>query len=229
MAAENLPRHVAVIIDGNGRWAERLGLNRLEGHAAGAKNVPVIVERLFGRGVETVTLYAFSAENFSRPQAEVSGILSRIEEFLKGFFSIFRDRVRLIISGETEGLGDSLQRLCKEVSGLSPENAPHTLNILLNYGGRAEIHRAARFVHGNFSEKSFRAGLYAPDLPDPDLIIRTGGERRLSGFMPYQSAYSELYFSDKMFPEFNAEDVDAALEDYSLRERRFGGIKHKVP
>lgn len=223
METKNIPTHVAVIMDGNGRWAQKRGFSREKGHFAGAKNVPVVAKRLFEKGVKVVSLYAFSEENFSRPSSEVEGIFDRISEFIQSFPIVFGNDVRLVFSGELDKVGEVLFNACKEVESATRQNSPFTLNVLLNYGGRTEILRAARFCKGEPTPSSFRDGLYQ-SLPDPDLVIRTGGERRLSGFMPYQTAYSELYFCDALFPDFSIEDVDDALSDYANRNRRFGGI-----
>lgn len=225
MVEAKLPTHVAVIMDGNGRWAQKCGKTRNIGHIEGAKRVPLVVRHLFSRGVRVVTLYAFSEENFARPNEEVQGIFDRVAEFVEGFSETFGD-VRLVFSGELEAVSGRLCAACRQAELTTRSNAPFTLNILLNYGGRSEIIRAARlFSCDSSSDADFRSGLYHPELPDPDLIIRTGGEKRLSGFMPYQSAYSELYFSDVLFPDITTADLDAALEDYLGRSRRFGGIK----
>lgn len=220
-----LPTHVAIIMDGNGRWAKLRGLERSAGHVAGAKNVASIAEYLFSKGVTVVTLYAFSEENFSRPTAEVEGILSQISNFATDFPKRCGGRVKLAFLGDLSKVGDELKRACERAEHATQNNAPCVLNILLNYGGRTEIIRAARLLCGEeVTEDSFRKGLYSNALPDPDLIIRTGGEKRLSGFMPFQSCYSELYFCDTLFPDFSSKDVDEALADYAKRERRYGGI-----
>ena len=227
MGEKKIPRHVAIIMDGNGRWAEKCGKTRVFGHIEGAKRVPVVANALFNAGVETVSLYAFSEENFARPAEEVTGIFDRIAEFLTAFPSYFlKGSVRLIFSGDLTRVGDGLRRACDEAEASTRLNAPYTLNILLNYGGRTEILRAARLLCGqNGDEQDFRRGLYNGYLHDPDLIIRTGGEKRLSGFMPFQSAYSELYFTDVLFPDINEDDIALALEDFAGRDRRFGGLK----
>ena len=223
----NLPRHVAVIMDGNGRWAQKRGLSRINGHIAGAKKVPEVADHLFLRGVETVTLYAFSEENYSRPKEETDGIFERIRNFAATYPSgRLQGRVRLIFSGDLAKVSSELREACLSAELRTKASSPYTLNVLLNYGGRSEIIRAAGLLSGEtVTEESFRRKLYSADLPDPDLIIRTGGEKRLSGFMPFQSAYSELYFCDTLFPDFGKDDIDLALSDYSARERRFGKIK----
>jgi undecaprenyl diphosphate synthase len=225
MEVASRPTHVAVIMDGNGRWAQKCGKSRIIGHIAGAKKVPAVAKHLFKSGVKVVSLYAFSEENFARPADEVSGILARIAEFINGFKAQFGEEVRLVFSGNIEAVGEELSRLCEEAVLSTQNNGPFTLNIMLGYGGRTEILRAARLLSGQeITDQSFRKALYVPDLPDPDLIIRTGGEMRLSGFMPYQSAYAELYFSKVLFPDITEDDLDAALCDYSGRNRRFGGV-----
>lgn len=226
MNGSNLPRHVAVIMDGNGRWAEKQGLPRTEGHVAGAKNVPIISKHLFDRGVEVVSLYALSGENLSRERSEVEGILFQVKEFIGAANAIFGDKVRLVVSGDLSAFGQDFARFVRDAESLTRSNSPHTINILLNYSGRAEILRAARLLSGKeITEQAFREALYN-DLPDPDLIIRTGGEARLSGFMPFQSAYSELYFCQTLFPDFSVKELDEALEYFSKRLRKFGGVAH---
>jgi len=228
MVKKNIPLHVGIIMDGNGRWAQKCGKSRIIGHIEGAKKVPVIVSHLFSQGVKTVSLYAFSEENFSRPQDEVEGIFSRIAEFVQKFSQTFGSSVRLVFSGDLNKVGVKLSEVCKSVADSTRNNSPYTLNLLLNYGGRAEIIRAVRLLYGEeVTEENFRSKLYVPDIPDPDLIIRTGGERRLSGFMPYQAVYSELYFSDVLFPDISTLDIDEALEDFSKRKRRYGGLTEK--
>lgn len=220
------PRHVAVIMDGNGRWAEKRGLSRINGHIAGAENVPKVANILFSAGVEIVTLYAFSKENFARPQAEVEGIFQRVKAFALSFTERPQVNARVYFTGEEEGLPADLVAACRAAERATKSNGDKALNILLNYGGRSEILRAARLLCGEpVTEESFRSKLLFPDLPDPDLIIRTGGEKRLSGFMLFQSAYSELYFCDALFPDFGVREINSALADYRSRERRFGGIK----
>lgn len=224
----SVPSHVAVIMDGNGRWATERDLPRQCGHKEGAKQVPVVANALFKAGVKVVSLYALSEENFSRPQEEVVGILKRVEEFINAFPLLFEpSSVRLRFSGEYEKAGESLCSSIKEAEEKTKTNSPFTLNILLGYGGRAEIIRAARLLSERkeeFTPENFEKALYTAGLPSPDLIIRTGGEKRLSGFMPYQSTYSELYFSDVLFPDLNEKDIETALKDYSLRNRRFGKV-----
>lgn len=221
-----LPRHVAIILDGNGRWAANRGLMREKGHFYGAENVPKVTARLFERGVEIVSLYALSRENLARPKAEVDGILDQILAFSKAAGGIFGGRARLVFSGDIESLPQAFRDGIIAAEEETSQNKPHTINILVNYGGRSEIIRAARLLSREAPEdyqKRFEE-ILSRGLPDPDLIIRTGGEKRLSGFMPYQSAYSELYFSDKLFPDFTASDVDAALSEYASRDRRFGKV-----
>lgn len=223
-----LPEHVAVIMDGNGRWATERGLKRSEGHKEGAKKVSVVANALFNAGVKTVSLYALSEENFSRPQDEITGILERIEEFIAAFPKLFKEgSVRLRFLGSVEKAGEPLCSVIGQAEKDTLFCSPFTLNILLGYGGRAEIIRAARLLsekNEEFTAENFEKELYTSGLSDPDLIIRTGGEKRLSGFMPYQSTYSELYFCDTLFPDFGEEDISAALSDYSGRNRRFGKI-----
>ncbi len=216
--------HLAIIMDGNGRWALNHGLTRDKGHFYGAQRVAPVAKHLFARGVKVVSLYAFSTENFKRPTDEINGIFERIKEFIAALPTLFDGSVRVIFSGERDGIGEDLQRTIVFAEDSTRLNAPYTLNILLNYGGRAEILRAARLLSGReITEESFKRALYA-DLPDPDMIIRTGGEKRLSGFMLYQAAYSELYFTDVLFPDLSEADLDEAIKEYYSRDRRYGGI-----
>lgn len=226
-----LPRHVAIIMDGNGRWAEERGLPRLAGHRAGAENVRRIVQSLAGYGIPYVTLYAFSTENWSRPRGEVSGLL-RILRSVIGPESrnLHRQGVRLIHLGRLEGLPPGVQREIRRALELTKDNTGITLGVAFNYGGRAEILDAVRRLLaegaplGEVDEARFSRYLYTDGLPDPDLIVRTGGEMRLSNFLLWQSAYSEYYATPTFWPDFGEAELEAALQSYSRRQRRFGGL-----
>ncbi len=227
----NLPRHVAIILDGNGRWAEQRGLPRLEGHRIGVKNVRPIVRHLKDQGIPFVTLYAFSTENWTRPADEVSGIFGILERIVATEArELHKNGVRILHIGRPEGLSTKLQKSIKDGIKLTENNTDMTLVLAFNYGGRAEIVDAARklIVSGvpadSLDEKTFAKYLYNAGLPDVDLLIRTGGEIRTSNFLIWQAAYAEYYFTPVLWPDFNSSELDKALEAYSQRKRRFGGL-----
>ena len=227
------PRHVAIIMDGNGRWAEQRGLPRSEGHRAGADAVSRGLALAQEYGIEVLTLYAFSTENWKRPVAEVSALMGLLVKFLaEKLPEMHLHGVRLRTIGRTAGLPEAARNaLLKAVSATSG-NSGITLNLALNYGGRAEIadavsRLAADAVAGKLNpaqvdEAVFRNYLYAPDLPDPDLLIRTSGEMRLSNFLLWELAYTELYVTDCLWPDFSREEFEKALASYACRDRRFG-------
>ena len=224
-----LPQHVAVIMDGNGRWATSHGLDRMEGHRAGAENVRAVIERFAAHGVPMLTLFAFSTENWGRPDAEVQGLMTLGSDFIDANLDeLNRQGVRVRHIGDPERLPEAL---CARVDRAVEETAGNdaiTVNIAFNYGGRADIVRAVqRLVAGGVSvegvtEQAIAAQLWTAGVPDPDLLIRTGAVRRISNFLLWQAAYSEYYFFDGMWPDFDAAEIDRALEDYSRRQRRFG-------
>ncbi len=223
-----VPRHVGFIMDGNGRWAKKRNKPRTFGHKKGADVIEEIVSDCFGCGVEAVSLYAFSTENWSRPKEEIDEIFSLLKKFLKKYSGkLIKEKIRLIISGDTERLTGGLKEECllrvKETSGFTG----HTLNIAINYGGRAEIVRAANALKGKsgeITEEDISGALYTAGLPDPDLIVRTSGEQRLSNFLLWQSAYAELYFTDTLWPDFKKDELTKAFLWYAERRRRFGGV-----
>ncbi len=227
---ENLriPSHVGIIMDGNGRWATKRGKDRSKGHAEGSKNVERIATHAFKLGVKTLTLYAFSAENWARPQAEVDELMRLLKTYLKKFVKKFeKKQVRLVISGSREGLSSELVEIIDECEEMSKNFAEYTLNIALNYGGRQEIVQAVNKLVEKGEEitvEGISANLYTAPFGEPDLIIRTGGEYRLSNFLLFQGAYSELYFTDVLWPDFDESQLDLALENFSCRQRRFGGV-----
>ena len=227
-AVNTLPYHVAIIMDGNGRWASALGKPRSYGHKIGAENVERIVSHAFGSGIKALSLYAFSSENWSRPEKEVDKIFSLIISFLKKYIKKAEDNgVKVIFSGDLTALPKKLLSEAEEVINGTKNNDKFVLNIALNYGARAEIARAASLAAENgepVTPETVSKYLYTADIGDPELIIRTGGELRLSNFMLFQAAYSELYFTKVMWTDFNEEEFDKALEDFSKRKRRFGGI-----
>lgn len=223
--AARTPRHVAIIMDGNGRWAIARGKPRLEGHRAGARTLSHVLDWCGEMGVEILTVYAFSTENWRRPRDEVSGLMDLLGVFLsRERARLMRDRVRFRVIGRRSDLSPGLQR---RIAALEAETAAFTrqLVVALSYGGRAEIVEAAvRFADSpEKTEEAFARCLYAPDLPDPDLVVRTSGELRLSNFLLWQVAYSEFYVTDVLWPDFGRADFDAALAAYARRDRRHGG------
>jgi undecaprenyl diphosphate synthase len=225
-----LPRHVAIILDGNGRWAEKRGLPRLEGHRAGVKNIRRIIRYLDKHGVEYVTLYAFSTENWNRPIDEVKGIFDILVEVVgREARELHKNGIRIRHIGRLEGLPEGVQKVINEAVKLTENNKGMTLGVALNYGGRAEILDAIsritadKILPQDIDETLFGKYLYTAGFPDVDLMIRTSGEMRTSNFLIWQSAYSEYYFTPVLWPDFNEEELEKALLAYSQRQRRFGG------
>jgi undecaprenyl diphosphate synthase len=226
-----IPRHIAFILDGNGRWAEQRGQPRLEGHRAGVNNIRPILKYLNNQGVSFVTLYTFSTENWNRPQEEVNGIFHLLEGVMsKEARELHKNEVRILHIGRIEGLSPKLQKSINRAQKLTASNKGLTLVFAFNYGGRAEIIDAVRkFVTSgtpidSLDEKSFTKYLYTADIPDVDMVIRTGGEIRTSNFLIWQAAYSEYYFTPVFWPDFNEAELEKALAAYSQRQRRFGGL-----
>lgn len=223
------PKHVGFIMDGNGRWAKLRGKPRSFGHIKGSDNVEKVVTGCFERGVYAVTLYAFSTENWLRPKEEVDKILSLLEKFLKKYIkTLVKNEVKLVFSGDLSVLPKSLKNLAEEKTLQTENFTKNVLNIALNYGSRAEIIRACNALiksgKSEVTEKDFENELYTKLLPEIDLIVRTGGEKRLSNFFMYQAAYAELYFTDVYWPDFKEEELDKALLWFSKRQRRFGNV-----
>lgn len=225
---KNVPAHVGIIMDGNGRWATARGKKRSYGHRAGAANVDIIADHAFGIGVKTLSLYAFSSENWSRPKEEVDALMNLLKRFFKKYIGkILKNNVKLTVMGDVSALSDDVRKAMDDCLIKSKNNDKHILNLGINYGGRQEIVYAAnkliekgeKITVDNISKE-----LYTAPYGEPDLIIRTGGEYRLSNFMLYQGAYSELYFTDVLWPDFKEEEFDKAIKDYESRNRRFGGI-----
>lgn len=227
------PRHVAIIMDGNGRWAQSQGLERNAGHREGIESVREIIRASRDFGLEALTLYAFSIENWNRPRGEVSELMRLLEQYLESELDEVMEygaRVRSI--GRLDRLPPSTRRAVDHAVEKTAKNDGMQLIFALSYGGRAELVDAARRMMRDaeagkmdpedLDEKAFGAYLYAPDVPDPDLLIRTGAEQRISNFLLWQIAYAELHLSPKMWPEFRRVDFEAALADYRQRERRFG-------
>lgn len=228
-----LPRHVAIILDGNGRWAKQRGLPRKAGHAVGAETFRTIATYCKDIGLEYLTVYAFSTENWKRPQQEVDAIMDLFEDFLhEALRDMEKNKVKIRFLGDLTPLREDLKKLIADAEKKSEEYEGVTVSLCINYGGRDEILQAAgRFFRehpectGQPKKEQLEQYLYTAGMPDPDLIIRPGGEKRLSNFLMWQSAYSELYFTDVLWPDFSAEDMDAALLEYQRRDRRYGGVK----
>ena len=215
-------RRVAIIMDGNARWARARGLPVLAGHREGARTLRRTVENAVQAEIEELTVYAFSTENWTRPSAEVRGLMRMFAELIESETrELSRQGVRMRFVGRREGVSARLDERMDWAEAETRGNERMTLFVAFNYGGRAEILDAARRFSGG-DEEDFRRCLYVPDMGDPELLIRTSGEHRLSNFLLWQSAYSELVFSERMWPDFGREDLDAALAEYASRERRFG-------
>jgi len=227
-----LPNHIAIIMDGNGRWAECHGLPRFEGHRAGVESARSVIRYLNDKyRLKYLTLYGFSSENWNRPHDEVSGIFLLFEEVINREVSeLHKERVRLRHLGRLEELPPGLQQAIKGALELTKHNTGLTLGFAFNYGGRTEILDAMRHIVAknippqNIDEELFNNYLYTAGMPDVDLLIRTGGEFRISNFLIWQSAYSEYYFTDVLWPDFNEKEVDKAVLSYRQRQRRFGGL-----
>ena len=230
-----LPRHVAIIMDGNGRWAKRRGLPRTAGHAAGAETFRTIATYCKDIGLEYLTVYAFSTENWKRPAEEVSAIMGLLKKYLlEAIGKMEKDRVKMKFLGDLSPLNDELKELCLRTEEISTHYEGCQVNICLNYGGRDEIVRAAkafardcaegRADPNHLTQEAFGNYLYSAGVPDPDLIIRPSGEVRISNFLLWQSAYAEFYFTDVLWPDFTKEELLKALADYQHRSRRYGGV-----
>ena len=223
-----LPRHIAIIMDGNGRWAKKRGLPRTAGHKVGAEVFRDIATYCQELGIEYLTIYAFSTENWKRPKDEVDVLMSLLEQYLQeAIDTMERDRIRLRVLGDVAGLSPQLQRMIDETNAISTHYQGFQANICLNYGGRAEILRAARLcaeAGEEWTEENFSKYLWSAGIPDPELIIRPSGELRLSNFLLWQCAYSEFYFCNTLWPDFKRKDLDLAIIDFQHRDRRFGGV-----
>ena len=228
-------RHIAVIMDGNGRWAARRNLPRVEGHLAGAQRVKDILQYAREFGVEYLTLYAFSTENWKRSAEEVGALMDILSSFLNEYLEeMKKNEVRLLVTGRIDGLPDRAASDLRHAISETAQFRKHTLILALNYGGRSEIADAARKIAEEvkagkldpvkIDEQLFARHLYLPDVPDPDLMIRTSGELRLSNYLLWQLAYSELYVTECLWPDFNKEELLNAIRQYNKRERRFGGV-----
>ena len=226
-----LPNHIAIIMDGNGRWAQQRELPRMEGHKAGIEAVRTTVQCLSQYQIKCVTLYSFSTENWKRPPDEIKGLFQLFEERInKETIELHNQGIRLLHLGQLDRLSPSLQEAMKRAAELTKNNPGMTLAFAVNYGGRTEILDAVHRLisegvpYQKIDEKLFGNYLYTAGLPDVALVIRTGGELRLSNFLIWQAAYAEFYFTDVLWPDFSQEDIEKALLSYSQRQRRFGGL-----
>ncbi len=228
--------HVGIIMDGNGRWARSHGLKRIEGHRAAEKSIHDAVEFCGEMGVKYLTLYAFSTENWKRPKLEVNFIMSLLKSFIKrNIDSLNRNQVRIRAAGRLDDLPSGPLKELQNAMKTTDSNDGLNLILALSYGGRAEITDAVRRITADMeagilsasdiTEETLASRLYLPDVPDPDIIIRTSGEQRLSNFLLWESAYSELYFTDVLWPDFRRKHLEEAFEDYRSRRRRFGDIE----
>lgn len=226
MSAETtVPKHLGIILDGNRRWAKAHGVPLLEGHRQGYLTLRKITRAAFERGVEVVSVYAFSTENWNRTPKEVKYLMKLALEVLSSEIEqLHREGVKIVWVGTAERLNEKLLAAIQDAVELTKHNTEGTLALCFNYGGHQEIIDAARRVSGQteIDEKSFARSLYAPEIPPIDLLIRTSGEKRLSGYMLWRAAYAELYFTDTLWPDFSETDLDKALQDYAKRQRRFG-------
>lgn len=220
--------HVGIIMDGNGRWATIRGKKRSYGHNAGSANVDKIVTHAFEKGIKTLTLYAFSSENWARPKEEVDELMRLLKTYFKKFIKkILKNQVRLFVMGDLSKLSEDLQKTINEGMQASEKYTEHVLNIAVNYGGRQEVVYAVNRLLEKGKEitvEGISEELYTAPFGEPDFIIRTGGEKRLSNFMLYQGAYSELYFTDVLWPDFDEAEFDKAMESFAERKRRFGKV-----
>ncbi len=233
---KNMPKHIAIIMDGNGRWAAKRALPRKAGHKAGAKTLENISQVAINLGIEHLTVYAFSTENWKRSEEEIKGIMDLLREYLKNYIDrAKKDNVRVHIIGDITRLDNDIQQQIIQLEQLTKEKKGMSLHIALNYGGRDELLRAIRKVSKDVAEGKYKAEeigekeleqyLDTKEIPDPELLIRTSGEERISNFLLWQIAYSELSFSDKLWPDFTEYDLKQSIYQYQNRERRFGGRK----
>lgn len=230
-----IPQHIAIILDGNGRWAKAKGMPRNYGHTAGAKNVETVCQAAHDLGVKYVTMYAFSTENWNRPEGEVEALMKLLESYLKNCIKTAdKNNMRVRVIGDTTRLSDRFQKRIRELEAASAKNDGLNLQIAINYGSRDEMTRAMRRMSEDvaagkrkpeeITESVFEEYLDTAGIPDPDLLIRTSGELRLSNFLLWQLAYSEFYFTDVPWPDFHKEELERAIEAYNKRDRRFGGL-----
>ena len=230
-----IPQHIAIILDGNGRWAKAKGMPRNYGHTAGARNVETVCQAAHDLGVKYVTMYAFSTENWNRPEGEVEALMKLLESYLKNCIKTAdKNNMRVRVIGDTTRLSERFQERIRELEAASAKNDGLNLQIAINYGSRDEMTRAMRRMSEDvaagkrkpeeITESVFEEYLDTAGIPDPDLLIRTSGELRLSNFLLWQLAYSEFYFTDVPWPDFHKEEFERAIEAYNKRDRRFGGL-----
>jgi len=224
-----VPRHVGIIMDGNGRWARRRGRPASFGHRAGVRAIKPVLQACEDLGVHVLSIYAFSTENWTRPRAEVRALMRLFHEtMLREIDEMHRRGVRIVVSGRREDLSPRMRDRIEEATALTANNTNGVLNVCLNYGGRAEIVDAVRAIvrdglaEGEVDDAALSARMYQPELPDPDLIIRTAGEHRVSNFLLWQGAYAEMVVTETLWPDFGPDDLKAALTEYASRVRRFG-------
>lgn len=236
--AMNIPRHVAVILDGNGRWAKSKGMPRNYGHAQGSKNVEKICEEAWRMGIKYLTVYAFSTENWSRPKDEVDALMKLLRNYMKTCLkTAAKNDMKVRVIGDKTRLDDDIRSRIAELEEATKNNGGLNFQIALNYGSRDEIVRAVQRIAADvrvgkmepedITSEVISSYLDTHDIPDPDLLIRTSGEERLSNFLLWQLAYSEFYFTDVLWPDFTKEDLVKAIEQYNARDRRYGGVKKK--
>ena len=230
-----IPQHIAIILDGNGRWAKAKGMPRNYGHTAGARNVETVCQAAHDLGVKYVTMYAFSTVNWNRPEGEVEALMKLLESYLKNCIKTAdKNNMRVRVIGDTTRLSERFQERIRELEAASAKNDGLNLQIAINYGSRDEMTRAMRRMSEDvaagkrkpeeITESVFEEYLDTAGIPDPDLLIRTSGELRLSNFLLWQLAYSEFYFTDVPWPDFHKEELERAIEAYNKRDRRFGGL-----
>ncbi|MBU0634255.1 MAG: isoprenyl transferase [Candidatus Omnitrophica bacterium] len=238
MVKSNTPQHIAIIMDGNGRWARAKGLPRIAGHRRGAEVVKTVIRACKDMGVKFLTLYTFSTENWKRPKREIDFLMRLLNKYLtREKAKLIENDVKFLAIGRLEALPDSVKKVIKQITEITRDNRAITLILALNYGGRVEILDAVKEVAKDINtgkldpqeldEEVFSRYLYTHKIPDPDLLIRTSGEMRLSNFLLWQLSYSELFISDKFWPDFTEQDLLAAVEDFRKRERRFGALDRK--
>ena len=239
MTAQNTPKHIAIIMDGNGRWAKQHKVPRIEGHRRGAEAAKCALKAAQENGVKNLTLYAFSVENWNRPELEVSALMNLLERFLSEQMpELIKRKIRLRVIGRYRELPERIQALLHEAEETTQNYDEFTLGLALNYGSRMEVVDAVKAVAqaanaglvdlNKIDYNSFRQYLYTRDMPDPDLVIRTSGECRLSNFLLLQSAYAEIYLSKVLWPDFDEAEFKAAIDEYSSRERRYGKTTEQI-
>ena len=234
-----IPQHIAIILDGNGRWAKAKGMPRNYGHTAGARNVETVCQAAHDLGVKYVTMYAFSTENWNRPEGEVEALMKLLESYLKNCIKTAdKNNMRVRVIGDTTRLSERFQERIRELEAASAKNDGLNLQIAINYGSRDEMTRAMRRMSEDvaagkrkpeeITESVFEEYLDTAGIPDPDLLIRTSGELRLSNFLLWQLAYSEFYFTDVPWPDFTKKELEKAVVQYNSRDRRYGGVKEET-